>query len=66
MMKGTSVGLYKKIIQKFSGIKLIASGGVSSVKDVEKLEQTGCRGVIIGKALYEEKISLLELKKYWL
>jgi phosphoribosylformimino-5-aminoimidazole carboxamide ribotide isomerase len=41
---------------------LIASGGVGSIKDVYKLEEIGCAGVIVGKAIYEGKISLRELK----
>ena len=54
----------KKFFNQFPDIHLIASGGVSSIKDVEDLEEIGCSGVIIGKALYEGKIKLNELKKF--
>jgi phosphoribosylformimino-5-aminoimidazole carboxamide ribotide isomerase len=64
LLQGTSINLYTKIIQSIPGVHLTASGGVSSIKDVEELEEIGCSGVIIGKALYEGKIKLNELKKY--
>lgn len=61
MLQGPSIELYKETLQKFSSLKLIASGGVSSVKDLEELRQNGLYAAIIGKALYEGKISLEEL-----
>jgi len=61
MMKGPSVNLYKKILSQFPDINLVASGGVSSIEDVIALKHTGCNGAIIGKAIYEGKISLEEL-----
>ena len=64
LLQGTSTGLYKKLVQTFPELNIIASGGVTSVHDVEELENIGCFGVIIGKALYEEKIKLSELKKF--
>ncbi|HYJ65010.1 MAG TPA: 1-(5-phosphoribosyl)-5-[(5-phosphoribosylamino)methylideneamino]imidazole-4-carboxamide isomerase [Parafilimonas sp.] len=64
LLQGASVNLYKKILEAIPGIHLTASGGVSSIKDVEELEAIGCSGVIIGKALYEGKIKLNELKKF--
>ena len=64
LLQGASIELYKKIIQSIPHIHLTASGGVSSLKDVEELETIGCSGVIIGKALYEGKIKLNELKKF--
>ncbi len=64
MMEGPSFVLYKKIITQFPNINLIASGGVHTIKDIEKLEITGCRGVIIGKALYEGSIKLKDLEKF--
>jgi phosphoribosylformimino-5-aminoimidazole carboxamide ribotide isomerase len=45
-------------------VKLIASGGVRSVDDLEKLKGIGCKGAIIGKAIYENKITLQELKMF--
>ena len=64
LLQGTAIDLYREIIQAIPSINLIASGGVSSVKDIEELGYIGCAGVIIGKALYEEKIKLMELKKF--
>jgi len=63
LMQGSSVELYKKIIEKFSSIHLIASGGVSSINEIEKLKEAGCKGAIIGKAIYENQIKLADLKK---
>lgn len=60
MLQGTSNELYAEILRKTS-VKLIASGGISSVDDLTKVKEMGCEGVIIGKALYEGRISLKEL-----
>jgi len=62
MLEGTSNELYVEIMDK-TKIKLIASGGVTSIQDVEKLIEMGCEGAIIGKAIYEQKITLKELRK---
>jgi phosphoribosylformimino-5-aminoimidazole carboxamide ribotide isomerase len=62
MLQGPSTGLYSEIIEQ-TDVKLIASGGVSSVKDLETLKKIGCEGAIIGKAIYEGKIKLNELSK---
>ena len=61
MMEGPSVALYKKLIDRYPNINLTASGGVVTLEDVLLLKETGCKGVIIGKAIYEETISLAEL-----
>jgi phosphoribosylformimino-5-aminoimidazole carboxamide ribotide isomerase len=61
-LEGPSTGLYKSIIQKFPELHFIASGGVSSVDDVYQLQEIGCSGVIIGKAIYEGRIQLPQLK----
>lgn len=61
MLKGTSNDLYKEILEK-TNIRLIASGGVSCFDDLLSLQEMGCDGAIIGKAFYEGKISLNELK----
>ena len=61
MMTGPAFELYQEILTSFPAINLIASGGVSSLEDLEKLEQLGCAGTILGKAIYEEKIKLSEL-----
>lgn len=62
MLQGTSNELYKEIIAE-SDVKLIASGGVSSMDDLFQLKEMGCNGAIIGKALYEGKITLKELQE---
>src|SRR5260221_1431700 len=63
LLQGSSIELYKKIIKQYPFIHLIASGGISSMDEIEKLEEAGCKGVIIGKAIYENKILLTDLKK---
>jgi phosphoribosylformimino-5-aminoimidazole carboxamide ribotide isomerase len=63
LLEGPSVELYKNIITKFPELNFIASGGVSSVKDLDELENIGCSGVIVGKAIYENRISLSDLMK---
>jgi len=70
MLEGPSFDLYKQIIMECSNssngqsIKLIASGGVSSLDDLDALKTLGCDGVIIGKALYEGHIFLRDLERY--
>jgi phosphoribosylformimino-5-aminoimidazole carboxamide ribotide isomerase len=61
-LEGPSTELYKSIIEKFPDLHFIASGGVSSMNDVYRLQEIGCKGVIIGKAIYEGHISLKDLK----
>ena len=60
MLIGPATELYKEILENVE-INLIASGGISSLKDIEDIRKTGCEGVIIGKAVYEGKITLKEL-----
>lgn len=62
MLRGPATDLYKEIISG-TGVKLIASGGISSLPDLGLLEDAGCEGAIIGKAIYEGKIDLSELSK---
>lgn len=64
LLQGPSFELYEKMQAKFSELKIIASGGVSEMKDLEKLNDQGVFGVIVGKAIYEGKISLKELEKF--
>ena len=64
MLKGPSFELYTDILRKTPGIKLIASGGISKFDELPQLEELGCEGVIIGKAIYENRISLKELERY--
>ena len=60
MLAGSSNELYQEILGE-TQINLIASGGVSSLKDLEELRAVGCEGAIVGKAIYEGKITLKEL-----
>ena len=62
-LEGPAIDLYKNIITKFPALHFVASGGVSSVKDLEELQKTGCKGAIVGKAIYENKITLDELQE---
>ena len=62
MLEGPSTALYKDILESVK-INLIASGGITSLKDIEILREAGCEGAIIGKAVYEGKITLKELSK---
>ncbi|AXO79172.1 1-(5-phosphoribosyl)-5-[(5-phosphoribosylamino)methylideneamino]imidazole-4-carboxamide isomerase [Olleya aquimaris] len=70
MLEGPSIELYKNIIEECTNgssgqsIKLIASGGVTTIEDLEKLSEINCEGVIIGKAIYENRISLKELERF--
>jgi phosphoribosylformimino-5-aminoimidazole carboxamide ribotide isomerase len=60
-LQGPSLELYKNIIAKFPNLHFIASGGVASIEDLEDLKAIGCKGAIVGKAIYENKISIEEL-----
>lgn len=64
MLAGPSIELYKEILQKFPDLYLIASGGVSSMKDIEQLQEANVPAVITGKAIYEGKIKLNELSSF--
>ena len=63
MLEGPSFELYKEILSQ-SEVSLIASGGISSIRDLDDLKELGCSGAIIGKAFYEGKITLKELRKF--
>ena len=62
MLGGPSVDIYREIV-RIDGLSLIASGGISSVEDVDLVREAGCEAVIIGKAIYEGKITLRELAR---
>ena len=64
MLEGPSFDLYKKILNQIPNIKLIASGGISTFNELPKLAEMGCEGTIIGKAIYENRISLKQLEDY--
>lgn len=62
MLEGPSLNLYKEIKEK-TNIKLIASGGIACIEDLIRLKELGCFGTIVGKAIYENKITLKEIGK---
>lgn len=64
MLESPSFDLYEKIIGENPNIKLIASGGITSASDLEKVKSIGCEGAIIGKALYENRITFNDLKPF--
>ena len=66
MLQGPAIELYKKMLNTLSGIYLIASGGVSSIRDIELLNNAGIPAVITGKAIYEGKIQLQELSRQFI
>jgi len=61
MMLGPATELYQKLLETLPALRLTASGGVSNIEDVYRLKEIGCAGVIIGKAIYENKITLEQL-----
>jgi len=63
MLEGASEDLYKEILDK-TKIQLIASGGISCIEDIYKMKEIGCSGTIIGKAIYEGRISLRQLQSF--
>ena len=63
-LEGPSIQLYKNIISQFSALYFVASGGVATLDDLVQLREIGCKGAIVGKAIYEGRISLLELEKF--
>ncbi|OMQ09033.1 1-(5-phosphoribosyl)-5-[(5-phosphoribosylamino)methylideneamino]imidazole-4-carboxamide isomerase [[Flexibacter] sp. ATCC 35103] len=64
MLEGPSFDLYEKILKEAIGVKLIASGGISTFDELPKLAELGCEGTIIGKAIYEGRITLKQLENY--
>ena len=63
-LEGPSIELYKNIIHQFPSLHFIASGGVSNNNDLEELQKIGCKSAIVGKAIYEGRITLSDLKKW--
>lgn len=64
LLQGASNALYASILKDFPDLKLIASGGVSNMDDLYQLREIGCFGAIVGKAIYEKKVTLKELEKF--
>lgn len=64
MLQGPSMEVYRGIKDEISSLVLVASGGIACLKDVERLQEAGIDGVIIGKALYERKITLDAIERF--
>ncbi|MCK5824019.1 MAG: 1-(5-phosphoribosyl)-5-[(5-phosphoribosylamino)methylideneamino]imidazole-4-carboxamide isomerase [Ichthyobacteriaceae bacterium] len=64
MLEGASVALYIKMIAKYKNINLTASGGVSNIADLMILRENGLESAIVGKAIYEERISMKQLQDF--
>ena len=65
LLQGPSTDLYQTISEKFPELCLIASGGISSMQDILHLDTLGIYGVIVGKALYENRVSLREIERFY-
>jgi phosphoribosylformimino-5-aminoimidazole carboxamide ribotide isomerase len=63
MLQGPSIELYRKVMAQLPDLHLIASGGVSGIQDIDALQEAGIPAVVIGKAIYEGRITLEELGK---
>lgn len=64
MLQGTAIDLYINLVNRFPDLKIIASGGVTTADEIDRLNDKGLFAVIIGKAIYEGRITLKELEKY--
>jgi phosphoribosylformimino-5-aminoimidazole carboxamide ribotide isomerase len=64
LLEGPSIALYRSLLQKFPHLQLIASGGVSSIDDLQVLRELGCSAAIVGKAIYENKITVTALANW--
>lgn len=64
LLQGPSIDLYKNMMTKFPQLNLTASGGVSQLNDLNELKNIGCSGAIVGKAIYEGRITMDELKTF--
>jgi phosphoribosylformimino-5-aminoimidazole carboxamide ribotide isomerase len=63
-LEGPAIPLYTKILNSNSDVQLVASGGVATIDDLQLLKDAGCHGAIIGKAIYENRITIAQLKKF--
>ena len=66
MLQGPSIDLYASVLERFPDLYLIASGGVSSMDDIRKLDEAKVPAVIFGKAFYEGNISLKDMEKFYI
>ena len=64
VLAGPAVDLYRDMVEKFPGLEVIASGGVSNMDDIRELDKLPLHGVIVGKAIYENRISLKEVEEF--
>ncbi|MBP8793356.1 MAG: 1-(5-phosphoribosyl)-5-[(5-phosphoribosylamino)methylideneamino]imidazole-4-carboxamide isomerase [Lutibacter sp.] len=64
MLQGPSFDLYAKMLKEIPNIKLIASGGISTYDELPRLAEMGCEGTIVGKAIYEHKISMKQIEQF--
>lgn len=64
VLGGPAVDLYRDVVKKFPGLEVIASGGVSKMDDILELDKLPLYGVIVGKAIYENRISLKEVERF--
>lgn len=64
MLKGPALDLYRSIMEAHPELHLIASGGISGMEDILKLDEAGIPAAVFGKAIYEGRISLKELSRY--
>lgn len=64
MLHGPSFGLYSSLQELFPDLELTASGGIGSIADIAGLDRMGIGSVIVGKALYENRITLNEIREY--
>lgn len=64
MLQGPSFDLYEKMLKEIPNIKLIASGGISTYDELPRLAEMGCEGTIVGKAIYEHKISMKQIENF--
>jgi phosphoribosylformimino-5-aminoimidazole carboxamide ribotide isomerase len=63
-LEGPATDLYRRVLEALPGLQLIASGGVSGMQDLESLKAAGCAGAIVGKAIYEGRTNLEQLKSF--
>lgn len=64
MLEGAAVELYKDLLSRYPELNVIASGGVGGVEDLERLAAAGVQSVIVGKAIYENRIKLEDLSRF--
>ena len=66
MLEGPSFELYTTLQQQYPAVDFTVSGGISSMSDIDRLNEMGLRKVIIGKAIYENRITLKDIEKWLL